>query len=270
MRAAACLVIVLACTAIGAQTASAECVWPEGAYPSADQVRRAATFASGRGPVAFAVMDACGGVRGFDDRRPFSSASLSKALLLAAYLRQRGAAPIPEADRALLDSMITLSDNRAGDAIYARVGDAGLAAVARRAGMRDFSPTPGFWGGAQITAADMARFFFWLEGNLGRPHRDYAMRLLARIDPAQRWGIPAAADGRWRAWFKGGWRPANEKPTSGPVTHQAALLVHPSGERVALAVLTDDAPGSLAFGTIEGIASRLLDPPPRLGGWAPL
>jgi beta-lactamase class A len=245
------------------------CVWPQGAYPSEAQVQRAAAFASGRESVAFAVIDRCGGLRGYDDRRPFSSASISKALLLAAYLRQRAEAPIPAADRALLRSMITLSDNDAGDAIYARVGDTGLAAVAQRAGMRDFEPTPGFWGGAQVTAADMARFFFGLEGNLPQRHRRYGMRLLASIVGPQRWGIPAAAGEGWRVWFKGGWRPSNEHPTSGPVTHQAALLRHSSGERVAIAVLTDDAPGSLAFGTIEGIAIRLLRPAPRSLTWAP-
>ena len=37
-----------------------------------------------------------------------------------------------------------------------------------RAGMTDFEPTPGFWGGAQITAADMARFFDRLDQNLRR------------------------------------------------------------------------------------------------------
>ena len=104
--------------------------------------------------------------------------------------------------------MITYSDNRAADAVYAQVGDEGLEEVARRAGMRDFEPTPGFWGGDQVTAADLARFFFRLEANLPGPHRAYAKGLLARITPVERWGIPQAIGHGWSVWFKGGWRPA--------------------------------------------------------------
>jgi hypothetical protein len=268
MRVAACLAIGLSYAAIlGAEPASGECVWPQGAFPSQAQVRDAAAYASGRGSVAFAVIDGCGGLRGYDVRRQYSSASIAKALLLPAYLRQRGDAPIPEGDRALLHSMITLSDNGAANAIYARVGDAGLVDVARRAGMGDFEPTPGFWGGARVTAGDMARLFFRLESNLPRPHRRYGMKLLATIVGPQRWGIPAAADDQWRVWFKGGWRPPRREDTSGPVTHQAALLRHSSGERVAIAVLSDEAPGSVAYETIEGIARRLLRPPPRPQTW---
>jgi Beta-lactamase enzyme family len=270
MRAAACLAIGLSYAAIlGAEPARGECVWPQGPFPSDAQVRDASSFASGRGSVAFAVIDGCGGLRGYDVRRQFSSASIAKALLLPAYLRQRGDAPIPEADRALLGSMITVSDNRAANAIYAHVGDAGLADVARRAGMSDFEATPGFWGGARVSAADMARLFFGLESNLPRPHRRYGMKLLASVVGPQRWGIPAAAGQGWRVWFKGGWRPPGRQDTSGPVTHQAALLRHSSGERVAIAVLSDEAPGAVAFEMIEEIARRLLRPPPRPLTWVP-
>jgi hypothetical protein len=141
--------------------------------------------------------------------------------------------------------------------------------VAERAGMRDFSIDPGFWGGAQITAADMARFYFRLERNLGRRYRDYGMRLLSSITPTQRWGIPAAAGRSWREWFKGGWRPGGQEGTTGPVTHQAALLVHRAGERLAIAVLSNETPGTGGgFDAIEGVTARLLaKAPPRSGGW---
>jgi hypothetical protein len=165
--------------------------------------------------------------------------------------------------------MIVYSDNDAAGGIYARVGDAGLEDVAERAGMRDFSVDPGFWGGAQITAADMARFYFRLERNLGRRYRDYGMRLLSSITPTQRWGIPVAAGRSWHEWFKGGWRPGGQEGTTGPVTHQAALLVHRGGERLAIAVLSNEAPGTGGgFDAVEGVTARLLaKAPPRRGGW---
>jgi hypothetical protein len=247
----------------------AERVWPRGAYPPPAAIRRAQDFAATRG-ISFAVIDRSIGLRGYDHDRQFSSASVSKALLLAAELRrlEREGLPLDGETKALLEPMITYSDNGAADAIYAQVGDAGLEEVASRAGMRSFEAVPGFWGGDQITASDIARFFYRLEANLPGPHRRYAMRLLTAITPVERWGIPEAIGRGWSIWFKGGWRPPGEEQTSGTVTHQAALLEHRRGERLALAVLTEEPPGSSSFATIEGIAELLLrSPPPYRGGW---
>jgi Beta-lactamase enzyme family len=246
-------------------------VWPRVAYPPARAIRSAQAFAAGRGDVSFALIDPSVGLRGYDADARYSSASVSKALLLAAELRRLGREdePLDSATKELLEPMITYSDNDAADSIYARVGDSGLEDVASRAGMRDFDVTPGFWGGDQVTAADLARFFYRLDANFPPRYRAYAKRLLADITPAERWGIPQAIDRGWSIWFKGGWRPAGQEHTSGSVTHQAALLVHRAGERLALAVLTDEPPGTGAgFDAIEGVASRLLTkPPPRRGGW---
>jgi hypothetical protein len=246
-------------------------VWPRIPYPPRHAIRRGQVFAAGRGDVSFAVINSSVGLRGYDTDRQYSSASVSKALLLAAELRrlQREDLPLDPATKALLEPMITYSDNRAADAIYARVGDVGLLDVARRAGMDSFEATPGFWGGDRVTAADLARFFYRLDANLPSRYRAYAKRLLARISPVERWGIPEAIGRGWSIWFKGGWRPAGQEHTSGPVTHQAALLVHRNGERVALAVLSDEPPGAGGgFDAIDGIAERLLaKPPPYRGTW---
>jgi hypothetical protein len=246
-------------------------VWPRAVYPPPGAVRDAQRFAAARGDVSFAVIDRSLGLRGYDHDRQFSSASVSKALLLAAELRRldREGAPLDGETKALLEPMITYSDNRAADMIYARVGDEGLVEVASRAGMHDFEAVPGFWGGDRITAADIAGFFYRLEANLPRRHRRYAMGLLSRIAPVESWGIPDAIGHGWSIWFKGGWRPPGQEQTSGTVTHQAALLEHRRGERVALAVLTEEPPGgSTGFAAIEGVVRRLLaSPPPYRGGW---
>jgi hypothetical protein len=246
-------------------------VWPRHPYPSPRAIRRAQRFAAARSDVSFAVIDDSIGLGGYDPDRQFSSASVSKVLLLAAELRRldREELPLDGATRDLLEPMITYSDNGAADAVYAQVGDAGLEEVAQRAGMRDFEPTPGFWGGDEVTAADLARFFFRLEANLVGPHGAYAKGLLARVTPVERWGIPRAIGHGWSVWFKGGWRPPGQEHTSGAVTHQAALLVHRGGERVGLAVLTEETPGdATGFGAIEGVTERLLAaPPPNRHGW---
>ncbi|MGZ5312182.1 MAG: serine hydrolase [Solirubrobacterales bacterium] len=254
---------------LGAAVAEARS-WPPSPYPEAGRLAAARELAAAApGTVSFAVIDADGGLRGYEPDDQFSSASVSKALLLAAELRRlrAGGEPLDGGTRSLLEAMITVSDNDAASAVYARVGDEGMSEAAERAGMRSFEVTPGYWGGAQVTAADLAGFFFRLDRNLAGPHRRYAERLLSGVVSTQRWGIPAAAPGRWTVYFKGGWRPPATEETSGPVTHQAALLRDRTGERLGLAILTDLAPGSTAYAVLAGITERLLARPPRESRW---
>jgi hypothetical protein len=256
-------------------SATAERPWPSFRYPSERQVERAVAVAQSRGSViGFAVATLPGErIRGYGVDLPFSSASASKVLLLAGELRRLRdyGLPLDPETRETLGAMITYSDNDSANAIYARVGDAGMAAVAEHAGMRSFAAVPGYWGGAQITAADMARFYLNLRGNLPRPYRGFGLHLLETITEEQRWGIPEAAGRGWRIWFKGGWRPVEAAETSGPVTHQAALLRYRTRQELALAILTDEVPGaSGGYAAIEGIARALLRPPPRgAGHWPP-
>ena len=112
----------------------------------------------------------------------------------------------------------------------------------------------GYWGNAQITAADMARFFGDLDRALARRHREYAKGLLGSIIASQRWGIPEAAGDDWAVRFKGGWLPDHA------LVHQAAELRERDGNReLSIAVLTDDQP-SYDYGveTVRGVAERLL------------
>lgn len=269
MLALAASALAVAPLATGATEATGKS-WPPEPYPSGKQVDAARALAlASAGTVAFAVVDSERGVRGYDEDNAFSSASSSKSILLAAELRRLrdDGAPLDDSTRSLLEPMITYSDNDAASAVYARVGDAGMTEVAQRAGMRSFSVDPGYWGGAQVTAADLGRFYFGLDRNLVGPHEAYAKRLLAGITSSQRWGIPEGAGHRWDVYFKGGWRPAGTEGTTGAVTHQAALLEHDSGRRVAIAVLTDLSPGSTSYGVIEGITERLLEEPPRARSW---
>jgi len=224
--------------------------------PGQGAIQRAARFARTRGDlVSFAAIDSTGRLHSARGTIRYPSASLGKAMVLAAYLRRLDAAgaPLTSEARQQLTSMITWSDNKAADAIYPAIGDPGIVEVAREARMRSFEPT-GFWSEAQVTADDMARLMWRLRNVLGQRYRKFGMGLLAHVIPAQRWGIPDAAGSPWHVWFKGGWR----KSPGGQLVHQAALL-RGGGRRVAIAVLTDAQP-SQAYGgaTIRGIAARLL------------
>jgi beta-lactamase class A len=229
------------------------------AVPSVSAMRKAWRFARRRGgQVSLAVVDTEGRLRGRDGGRRYVSASVVKAMLLLAEFRRlrRSRLPLDSATQDTLAAMITRSDNDAADSIYGRVGDSGLLAVARSAHLRRFTVS-GYWANAQVTAADLARLFSRLRQLLPRRHRRTGLGLLASVVREQRWGLPRAASGSWRVYFKGGWRATGR----GELVHQAALLN--DGDRdLAIAVLTDAQPSRIyGIHTVRGVANRLLTPP---------
>jgi hypothetical protein len=228
-------------------------------FPDADAIARAFTWAKGRaGRVAVAVVDSHGVLHGYDMRRRFQSASLSKAMLLVAYLRRY---PDPTAAmRATLAAMIDESDDAGADAVFGVVGDRGLLRVARLAGMTDFRAGAS-WIDAQVTAADQARFFYSYEQYLPRAAVGYARTLLSSIVPIQRWGIPAAAGpAGWKVFFKGGWLDEDGYPNR--IVTQAAWLER-GKVRWSLAVLTADDPLQLyGLQTQKGVTGVLLGSAP--------
>ncbi|HEY7563035.1 MAG TPA: serine hydrolase [Gaiellaceae bacterium] len=225
--------------------------WPERKVDAIDYLARRA------GVESFALVDTRGHIHPYRGRLRAPSASLLKAMLLVAYLSRADVRhrDLRSADRRLLGPMIRWSDNVAAGSVLGLVGSRSVYRVARRAGMRDFSlRSP--WGMSTTSASDQARFFSRIDRLVPTRHRGYAMRLLARIVPSQRWGIPPVVPGGWRIHFKGGWGSG-----TGRVTHQSALLLR-GGERIALSILTQWNP-SRAYGTatIRGIAKRLLRAP---------
>jgi Beta-lactamase enzyme family len=217
-------------------------------------VREAARYAADRaGGVSFGVRTR-GGLRGVGVERVVPSASVVKAMLLVAYLREpdvRRRALRP-ADRALLGPMIRRSDNAAASQVCNVVGTDGLARLARRARMRRFQATRP-WGLSTVDVADQTRFFLRIERHLPRRHRRYALRLLGSVVPSQRWGIARVRPRGWALYFKGGWGSG-----TGWVDHQVAL-VRRGRRRLAVAILITSSP-SHEYGneTLRGVAARLL------------
>jgi hypothetical protein len=229
---------------------------PVTSFPWNRRMKDAVHFARRRaGSVAFAVVDERGHIHGFHRGTRYSSASVVKAMLLVAYLR-RGSVRhrrLHGSEKARLGPMIRRSDNVAATQVHDVVGNHGLRRLARRAGMRRFIPNQ-VWGGSQITARDQSRFFFRIRGLVPERHRSYALGLLRRIVPGQRWGVPPARPHGWRVHFKGGWFPAG----GGWRVNQSALL-QKGGRRISISVLTEGDPG-LGYGaaTISGVTRRLL------------
>jgi hypothetical protein len=225
------------------------------AYPPLARVLAAARYLAGRaGQAAFAVVDSHGRVLGREQDRRFASASVLKSMMLVAYLQMlsREHRPLDSESQALLYPMIHSSDNAAASAVLARVGQAALDRVAREAGMRDYQPASGWWAFTQVSAADMARFFFHQDRLIPGRFDAYARGLLSRIEASQSWGIAAVARPEFQVYLKGGWLPEEG------VFNDAARL---ESRRItfALAVLTTGEP-SMLYGeeTIAGVTQRLL------------
>lgn len=202
------------------------------------------------GHVAFAVMHR-GRLSGLRTDDVFPSASVVKAMLLVAVLREARGRPLRAAERAQLEPMVRRSGNAAARRVHGWVGDAGLLEVGRAAGMRGLVVVPGWLFETGITAADQVRLFGRLERLVPARHRAYALGLLSTIVPRQSWGVPRVLRPRgYAVLFKGGWRRG--------LVHQVALVQRGSG-RVALAILTTGNP-SMAYGerTIDGIARRVM------------
>jgi Beta-lactamase enzyme family len=230
----------------------------ETAAPTVSVVDRAWRYASNReGLVSAALIDADGRRLELRAGRPFVSASMVKAVMLAAYLRQVAGQglELDYTSRATLEEMITYSDNDAADTIYYQLGDDPIESTGRLAGMKTID-VRGYWSETYFSARDCASFMWRIDQVLPPRFRRFAHRLLAGIVPEQRWGIPEAAGDRWTIYFKGGWR----QTELGSLVHQMAQLRR-GRRRIALAVLTDGAPSQpYSIETIEGTARRLLHP----------
>ncbi|HVO55975.1 MAG TPA: serine hydrolase [Solirubrobacterales bacterium] len=217
------------------------------------RIAAARRYASGReGAVAFAVVGERGRLHGFHARETAPAASVFKVMLLAALLRKRHDSGLSPTDRALLGPMIRRSDSVAATTVRNIVGRRRIERLARVAGMRDFH-YEWVWGESRTSPRDEAEFMYRLRSYIPGRYRHYAMGLLARIVPSQRWGVGRVAPPGWRLFFKGGWGSG-----SGRVDHQVALLER-GHRKLAIAVFTQFDPDH-AYGkrTLRGVFARLL------------
>jgi hypothetical protein len=224
------------------------------ADPWRAHIREARTYAESRaGEVSFGLRTSRG-LRGDGLERTVPSASVVKAMLLVAYLREPDVRDrrLRAHDRELLGPMIRRSDDAAASQVCNIVGTAGLARLARRAHMRRFHATRP-WGLSRIDVADQTRLFLHIDRYVPRRHRRYALRLLGSIVPAQRWGVGRARPPGWALYFKGGWGSG-----TGWADHQVALLRR-GKRRLSLAILITSSPShGYANETLRGVARRLL------------
>ena len=190
----------------------------------------------------------------------FDSASVIKVTILAALLRKAEDQhrQLTATEAALARSMITMSDNDAASDLWAELGRSYLQHFLDVAGMRHtWLGTGGYWGLTQITANDqvvLLRLLLYGNAVLDPASRSYALKLMAEVIPAQRWGVPAGAPADLTVHVKNGWLPL---ATHGWRIHSIGCFTG-HGNSYSIVVLTQDNP-TMAYGvaTIEAIAQAI-------------
>ena len=156
---------------------------------------------------------------------PNYSGSITKSMLLVAYLRQHADAPLGQAARYELGQMIEISDNDAADWVYAHLVS-GRDALSSRAdaGMTRFqidtSDPVYVLGQSLVTAGDFARLFARIDQLMPASQRSYGMYLLAHVQ--ERVGLLAAGLPAV-VYSKEGWKPEPDGLLGSPyIVNQAA------------------------------------------------
>jgi beta-lactamase class A len=200
-------------------------------------------------------------------RMHFDSASVVKVIILGTLLRMAETQhrKLTTHEVALATAMITESDNNAASALWAEVGHGRLQYFLGRAKMAETQLGPGgYWGLTLITAHDEAlllNLLMYPNTVLTPASRAFALNLMARVIPSQRWGVPAGAPADLTVHVKNGWLPL---ATHGWRIHSIGCFTgHHRG--YSIVVLTEDNP-TMQYGitTIQGAAEvihRQLNPP---------
>jgi beta-lactamase class A len=192
-----------------------------------------------------------------DSERHFDSASIVKAIILAALLRwhQETGAPLSTWERDEATLMITQSDNDAATALWDEVGMSRLQHFLSLAKMNETQlGQDGYWGLTQVTAHDEMLLLELLTVSnsvLSASSRAYQLGLMAQVIPSQRWGTPAGAPSDVTVNVKNGWLPDDD--TGWDINSIGAFTG--KDKNYLIAVLTDYNPSEqYGIDTIEGVA----------------
>jgi hypothetical protein len=192
---------------------------------------------------------------------PNYGASITKSMLLVAFLRDWATDGLSATDRDELTAMIEVSDNNAADWVYEHLRNpsADVERVAGDAGMTGFHPDttdPVYvLGQSLVTAGDFARFFSNIETLMPASGRRFGMSLLAGVQ--ERVGLLAAGL-PGTVYSKEGWKPENAGTLGAPyVVNQAAQFTC-RGVRYGIAVTVGQATDqATAESVVQRIASAL-------------
>lgn len=213
--------------------------------------------------VGFAVANAAGSiVASYNSDATDYGRSITKSMLLVAYLRQVGDAPLSAAARTNLAAMIEQSANGnegpGADWVYDHIHDANakIEQLADEAGMRDFrldtSDPVYVLGRSRVSANDMALLFSKIRQLMPAAQAGYGMTLLSSIAPGDpgHTGIYNAGVASGSIYSKSGW----EQETNGGYTFNQAALITVDSQQYAIAVITS---GNSSYAVGESIVQNI-------------
>ncbi len=188
--------------------------------------------------------------------RHFDSASIVKAIILAALLRwhQETDTPLSSTEKSLATLMITQSDNDAATDLWDELGMNRLQHFLDLAKMNETElGTDGYWGLTQVTAHDEMLLLKVLNSEnsvLWNSSRSYELGLMAKVIGWEAWGVTAGTPSDMTWHVKNGWLPDD----GGWHINSIGTFTGDSKDYM-IAVLTDDN-GSEQYGidTIENVA----------------
>jgi hypothetical protein len=186
----------------------------------------------------------------YHPHRRFDTASIVKADILGVLLiqhRQAGT-PLSEGERELATQMIEDSDNDAATALWDAVGGAvGMETGNAALRLHGIVPgTGGYWGLTTTTVSSELGLLADLTSArppLPAAARRYELNLMRHVEPAQAWGITAAATAHTRPAVKNGWLPVG--PDGQWVINSIGVIRH-AGQRLDIVVLSSGQPDETA------------------------
>ena len=191
-----------------------------------------------------------------DSYRHFASASIVKAIILAALLRwhQETGTPLSSWENHEAALMITQSDNDAATDLW---DEACMSRLQHFLDLAEMDQTrlgdDGYWGLTQATAHDemlLLKLLTRPNSVLTAASRAYQLGLMAQVISSQRWGTPAGAPAGAGVHVKNGWLPES----SGWHVNSIGAFTG-KGRNYLIAVLTDDNPSEqYGIDTIEAVA----------------
>jgi hypothetical protein len=212
------------------------------------------------GILAVGVVDAStGAVAVFDGDRPFHTASIVNADVLAALLfehQQQRTTP-SEQQYALAAEMMEDGSDQAASELWAEIGGAnGLTKANDELGLRQTKPGSGpFWGLTSTTVDDQLRLLADLASN-GSPlwpkYRSDELGLMRHVAAGQAWGVTAAATPATRSAVKDGWLPDGSENTW---VISSIGVISRDGHEILVAVLSADQPSeSVGIAQVKAVA----------------
>ncbi len=150
-----------------------------------------------------------------NDQLETQTASIIKVDILATRLLQHQdqGTSLTAHEKSLAFTMITKSDNNAATWLFdAGGGASGLTKANRKFGMTQ-TVLNSRWGLTHTRPADQLRLLKAItddNGPLSDASRTYLLSLMTKVEPDQRWGVPAAAGPTATVYVKNGWDTLDE------------------------------------------------------------